>query len=421
LSLEFFGKNEIERDALQTYLIGLKCYTTGTWPYFGPDQYLLNTGFHSQVPGALEGLVIGLSFHLLPIPEAPFLLLNLLSLSAIAFLSWYIVRRLPEFSFPFVFTWIALLPWTLNRSTHVFNVSFLLFGSVLFFVGFLEALPGFSLKRISSEWAFALMGFGLFWDMQFHLSYVLLGPLALGAFLWRRKAASGFWRVDILGFLGGALVPLFFLIPTLLKYGFGQGSEIFSNAVAIFHADNFKSFFTVLARYLSFSCYEMPRFIGSGTGERLAFFKEETWLIIPGVFLYFLGILQAVVLFIYGWFKDPRHPDAAMILRLTMLSFLWIWVCFWFTSNGPAAHMYYVFLPLTVVYSFYVWSRLAPQRGWRRFAMICLAASLWFQSGFIYHQLEKGRSVYSDRPRIAKAIQQKDYRILAERRPWCFY
>jgi hypothetical protein len=163
LSLNFFGGGEIGQDALQNYLIGLKFYTTGAWPYFGPDKYLLDTGYHFQVPGALEGLVIGLSFYLLPIPEAPFLLLNLLSLSTIALLSFYISKRLPGLSFTFLFIWISLLPWTLNYSTHVFNVSFVLFGSILFFVGFLEALPGLSFKWISHPKAFAMMGFGLFW------------------------------------------------------------------------------------------------------------------------------------------------------------------------------------------------------------------------------------------------------------------
>src|SRR5258708_40298347 len=94
LSQPFFGVDE-----LQTYLIGLKCYTTGTWPYFGPDLIVTETGFYTQIPGALEGLLVGLPFHLLPIPEAPFLLLNLLSLSALALLSRYITRHLPEVPF----------------------------------------------------------------------------------------------------------------------------------------------------------------------------------------------------------------------------------------------------------------------------------------------------------------------------------
>jgi hypothetical protein len=60
-------------DEKQVYLIGLKFYKTGAWPYFGPD--VTDT---IQIPGALQGLTTGLPFYLLPIPEAPYILLNLL-------------------------------------------------------------------------------------------------------------------------------------------------------------------------------------------------------------------------------------------------------------------------------------------------------------------------------------------------------
>src|SRR5579871_3175497 len=50
LSMQFFGTSEPQRDALQTYLIGLKFYTTGAWPYYGPDQYLMTRNFHTQIP-----------------------------------------------------------------------------------------------------------------------------------------------------------------------------------------------------------------------------------------------------------------------------------------------------------------------------------------------------------------------------------
>jgi len=421
LSLTFFGANEIENDALQTYLIGLKAYTTGTWPTFGPDQYNLATGFRSQIPGALEGCVIGLPFYLLPIPEAPFLLLNLLSLAALVLLSWYIHRRLPELSFPFVLTWIALLPWTLNRSTHVFNPSYLLLGSILFFVGFLEALPVFSLKLISPRLAFGMMGFGLFWNMQFHGSWVLLPIYALGAFLWRRKTGIPSIRAEVFGFASGAILPLAFLLPTLFLEGFRRGTDGFAQVAVSFNPGNFKEFFTILARYLSLACYEMPRFLGSGTGERKAFFEGFWWLAPPALFLTLVGWAQPFYILIYGWFRDRRRPEAVLVQVLTLGSLLWVWFCFWFTSTGPAAHMYYVFLPLTVVGYFYAWSRLDSRAGFKFFALTCLGASLWFQSGYMIRGLTHGESLYSNRAKILLALEKMDYRLLAERRPGSFY
>ncbi len=428
LSMDFFSNEDVGRDALQVYLVGLKSYTTGTWPFFGPDQYLLTTGFHSQLPGALQGLVVALPLYILPIPEAPFLFLNLLSLSALALLSWYIVQRLPKLPFLFVFAWISLLPWTLNQATHVYNPCYLLFGSVLFVVGFMEVLPGFSLKKLSVPVAYAMMGFGIFWDMQFHNSWVLfLLPLAV-AFLWRRMKKSGSLLPEILGFVGGAFLPFACLLPTLLRVGPVHGSEGLRETLLWFNWDNFKNGFIILARYFSFPCFEMPRFIGGGTGERLSFLNASPWLYPPYGFLLLLGWLQPFVLLLYGWWKsakflkDPQNKDHKRVQLLFFASFLWIWSIFWFTTSGPSSHMYLVFLPLSVVYYFYVWNHMTGHRpAWRRFATVCFIAILWFQSGFIVSQLTHGRGIYSNRQVIVRAIEQKDYRILWERRPWSYY
>src|SRR5438105_13841346 len=64
-------------DERQVYLIGLKFYSTGAWPYFGPD-----VARGVQVPGALQGLLVGLPLFAAPFPEAPFVFLNLLSFAA---------------------------------------------------------------------------------------------------------------------------------------------------------------------------------------------------------------------------------------------------------------------------------------------------------------------------------------------------
>ncbi|HXL74055.1 MAG TPA: hypothetical protein VN963_10580, partial [bacterium] len=201
LSQPFFSPDEI-----QTYLIGLKVYTNHIWPYFGPDLIVTETGFYTQIPGALEGLCAGLPFYLLPIPEAPFIFLNLLSLSALALLSWYISKRVREIPFLFIFAWLALLPWNLHESTNIINPSWLLFGSVFFVIGFLEAIPETDLGFWTPFTAFAAMGFGLFWNMQFHYSWVLLPPFIVMVLVWRlwRGAIRSF--SEIRGLLLGSLI-----------------------------------------------------------------------------------------------------------------------------------------------------------------------------------------------------------------------
>jgi hypothetical protein len=68
-------------DQQQIYLIGLKYYATGLWPYFGPD-----VAVNIQLPGALQGLAVGLPLRFLPIPEAPYIFLNLLSFTGLCLL-----------------------------------------------------------------------------------------------------------------------------------------------------------------------------------------------------------------------------------------------------------------------------------------------------------------------------------------------
>ncbi len=359
--------------------------------------------------------MVGFPFYLLPIPEAPFILASLLSTSAIALLSWYITLRLPELSLVFVFAWSALLPWTLHMGASVYNPSYLFLGSTLFFIGLMESIPGFSLNRIPPGMSFALMGFGLFWDMQLHYSWVLLLPLLMLPLFLHWKSGLRQLYQPLLGFLMGSFFPLLFIMPTFLKYGFSRGSEAIGLAVA-FNSDNFFSFFTILARYLSFACYEVPRFIGEHSRQRLDFLlKQVPWIALPGLFLMFLGWLQPVVLLLLGFKKDKKNIDSRKIGLLIFASFMLVWTAFCFTSKPPLAHMYFILAPLVIVYSFYIWARFDSDRLWRVFGLICVIASIWFQSGYLIEKL-RTQSLYKDRATLVKAIQERNYHLVGERR-----
>ena len=74
LSSEFFFEDET-----QIFLMGLRYYATGHWPYFGPDVVWTR----SEIPGALQALLVGVPLRIAPVPEAPFVLLNVLSTGAL--------------------------------------------------------------------------------------------------------------------------------------------------------------------------------------------------------------------------------------------------------------------------------------------------------------------------------------------------
>ena len=101
----------------QVFLLGLRCYARGQWPYYGPDI----GGIRAQLPGALQALLVGLPMDVVPIPEAPVVVLNVLSLAALALFAWYVRRRLPMLPAWLVFGWLLTCPWTLNFSTHANN------------------------------------------------------------------------------------------------------------------------------------------------------------------------------------------------------------------------------------------------------------------------------------------------------------
>ena len=172
LSMPFWFEDE-----RQVYLIGLESFARGEWPYFGAD--VVWTG--GQVPGALLGMLIRTALAVWPIPESPAILLNILSFSALACFAWYLTRRLVDVPRWLIWSALLTLTWTLNFSAHVVNPSYVLTGATAFFIGFLEGFPATRRGIVPLMPAWALMGAGLCFVMQIHMSWVLLPPYVAAA------------------------------------------------------------------------------------------------------------------------------------------------------------------------------------------------------------------------------------------------
>jgi hypothetical protein len=405
-------------DERQIYLIGLKCYTTGTWPYFGPD-----VSSTIQIPGALQGLVVGLPFFVLPIPEAPFIFLNILSFLGLSFFAWYCTKRLPDIPRWFVWLWLLTAPWTLNLSTQVVNPSYVLVGSILFFAGAIETYPFLMKKVIPIRLANFMMGFSLFWIMQFHLSWVILLPYVLLSFFFQYKVDRRAFIASIGCFIVGALIPGSFLIPTFFKFGLAAGLGGTKEAVHI-NPDNLLRHLNivegVLGRFLSFASYELPRFIGGNSAARLAFVRENLWLAPLIVFLTVVGVLQPIVLLIIWFSKKHQHSDWKAIKLFTLATVILLYVSFLFSIKAPLSHTFYLTLPVAMLYSLYCWNNYLVKPFWRRFAAIVIACGIIFQLGLAIHNYPR-ISLYLDRKKISEAIKSSDYRLLDERRPGTRY
>lgn len=416
-----------EIDQFQTYLIGLKFYTAHSWPFFGPDVTgIENKAFTSQIPGALEGLLIGLPFYLFPVPEAPFILLNLLSILGAALLAWYIVKRLPDLSYTWLFVWICVVPWSIQESTTIINPAYTFLPAVLFFIGFMESLPWFSLELLNPFWANAAMGFSIFWIMQFHFSYVYLVPLALfslGVQVFRQDRPT-----SVLFFLLGALPMLALLVPTYLQYGWGR-NNVSSGFETLFDLDNVKAFITILARFLSLVSFEMPRFIGITTKLRIDFLLQKPWLLVPGAVLWIAGLLQPLYL-LFIWVRElwrgrrmvkPKPgPHWKNLIWLLTAVFLMVYVSFWFTIKRPLSHIYFVFFPLIMTFSCYAFMRFKTDRRAVLAAKVIIVLGVLFQLGYAVAVAPQD-SFYPVRGKIVQAIEQRDYKVLGDRRSGSFY
>jgi hypothetical protein len=413
LSSQFWADDE-----RQIYLIGLKFYSTAAWPYFGPD-----VAAGVQVPGALQGLLVGLPLMLARVPEAPFVLLNLLSFASLCLFAWYCARRLPRTPRWFVWGWLMTAPWTLNFSTHVVNPSYVLPGAILFFVGFLETLPA-TRKRLVPLWCANLsMGFALLWVMQLHLSWVVLPvPLAASAYFQLRERGRA--ALAGLGWTAcGALVVGSLLAPTFMKYGLTSGAGRTGEMLAP-NASNAARVFNpvegVPARFLSLASMELARFVGRNTAERVAFVRENLWLAPLAFFLGAVGLLQPAAM-IALWFRRRGTPeDWRAVKWLALSTVLLLCALFLFTAKAPASHTFYVTFPVAALYGFYCWEPLFARRAWRVFAAALLACGIVFHAGLAAHNLTRV-SLYANRARAAAAVEEKNPSLLGERRPGSLY
>jgi len=408
----------LDEDTKQIYLLGLKFYTTGAWPYFGPD--VTST---IQIPGALQALAVGLPFHLLPIPEAPYLLVNLLSFAALCFFAWYCTKRLPELPPWFVWTWLMTAPWTLNLSTHIYNPSYVLPGAILFFVAALETYPSLRRDLIPRRWCNFMMGLGLCWIMQFHLSWIVLVPYVIVSFFFQTRELRGKVFSSLLWFIAGTLLGGSFLIPTFIKYGFAGGmgntNETFEfNSANLWRHLNIVE--GVLGRFLSFASFELPRFIGNNTAARLVFLKQNFWLIPIIAFLTVAGILQCVAMLVLWFRKEHTQPDWRALKYFTLFTVLLLYVSFLFSLKAPVSHTFYLTFPVAMLYSLYCWSEFLKRKSWQRFAAVFLICGLIFDVGLAVANLRQV-SLYREREKIVEAIRTKDYRVLGERRAGARY
>ena len=108
-----------------------------------------------------------------------------------------------------------------------------------------------------------------------------------------------------------------------------------------------------------------------------------------------------------GWVPVRRFTIA--LLGLVYLSFA-------FSVKSPSSHTFYVTLPAAMIYSFYVWQPLFATKWIRVLAVALLICGAVTHVAIAKDRVFK-RSLYADRPLVMRAIAEKNYKLLGERRP----
>ncbi len=397
-------------DQTQIFLIGLRHHATGAWPYFGPDVVWTR----SQIPGALQGLLVGLPMDLLPVPEAPFVLLNVLSTATLALLCAYVCRRLPSLPRWLVFGWALTVPWTLHYSTHVVNPSYVLPGSILFFLGFLETFPATSGGVFPLPLAAALMGLGVCWVMQVHLSWVLLVPFLALALAARAREGLGRFAIVAAAAAAGALVSGSLLLPTLWRFGTEAGTGGVQRNLHP-HLVGPWVLATTAGRFLSFASLEVNRFLEITRSRRLFLLHAHPWLVPLAAVTAAAGVVHPIAMALL-WFRRRSGPPEWRAIRwLAVGTVVLIYVSYFFAYEPPQAHAFYVVTPLALVYAFYSWSLVDGPRT-RKVAAAVMATGLAYHAGLA--GVKSGRSLYHDRAVPAVAVHERVPAVLARRREY---
>ena len=403
LSRELFFEDET-----QIFLMGLRYYATGAWPYFGADVVWTK----SEIPGALQALLVGIPLRIIPQPEAPYVLLNVMSTGALAAFAWYIKARIPQLPSWLVWAWLMTLPWTLEFSGHIINVSYVLAPAIAFFIGFFEAASAFRRGKLPLPVAFALMGAATAWVLQIHMSWPLLLPYAAYAWLSGRRLGVRSMTVGALAYLGGFLVVGVFLVPTLAAYGLNASGGTVRNLRP--HPVNPWVAVTVLARIFSFASLEIWRFIATDDGKRSMLLLRHLWIVPLTLVAWLAGIWQPIWM-LKEWFRTRSPFTEWVALKwLVVATVVLVYASYWLVFEPSQAHAFYVVAPVGFMFAAYCWTYVDSPR-WRQIAAAVLVVNLLYHTGMAWIQAPE-HSLYRNRDVVATAIRMKQPEMFSHRR-----
>lgn len=412
-----------DQDVLQIYLIGLKSFTTGEYPYFGADLVYTQT----QIPGALQAFLVMFGWFILPIAELPHITLGLLNCLSLGWLAVYISKRSPRLSPYIIWSLVYLTPWSLAYCTRVINPSYVLLGAVVFFISFYELLPTTRIEFIRKRIAYFGMGFGLLWIFQLHMSWVLLVPCIAVAFLADTRSIFKIQHhsykdsfntivLNIVSFLLGLLTTGSTLFPTLFRYGLsGKSGNRGIASVVQLNSEHIAQGFAFLTKFFAYCCFDVTRFIGGDSAERLRFLSEYWWATPATILVAVFGIIQ-LLLCILGllWKQNPSKGWNTMRMSI-LFFFVLMYVSSWFSMKSPGGHATVLYIIPTLIYFAQLVEPFSAKRWFVPLWRTVFISAVIMYSAIAFKNLTT-ISIYTNRVAPQKALDTKDYKLVGERR-----
>jgi hypothetical protein len=404
----YFGMqvNFAHEDYVQIYLIGLEHAISGDWPYWGPDVVWSQT----QLPGALQGLLVGAPLRWTGSPVAPLVLSNLISAFGLLLLFGYARKRFPDLPELFLLVVLFLIPFGLHHGSVLLNTAYLPFSGALLFIAVAELFIYREEPILPAGLSYLMLGIGLTVTYQLHLTWVMFLPFIVVLLIMSFQRVGMKKTAAQLGLLvSGAVIGAITLFPTLWAHAdvLFLGTE----GNLTFKPERFGRVFDLLLRYLGMATFDVTHTFNIFKSAM----AESTLAVISIWAIKAVAIVQFIVIVITA-FRQRTSQELKRILLLFGLTLLMALALFVLGNKHLSARTYILLFP------FPVWLSLLCYRTW--YEKTWFRSVLWGGLGmvvlaFLSTAMADRDSDYSFNTQgliIESALEQGDPEVFGTRR-----
>lgn len=333
-------------DESHIYMLGLKFFTDGAYPYWGPDVVYSS----SYLVGGLQGLLVGIPLFIWVHPFSPYLFLFVMLSTSMIYLSWYISKLFPQLPKLLIYWIIGLTPFTIHTGLKVLNPAYVLCVSIPFMLSIGEIFKLFPIQYISFRWRYFWLGLGVMTVFQLHASWIFLAVLLFVAMVYTflNRNTLHVLQAYLFCIIGG-LIGGMSLFPTLYHFGIGS---LFQHGKSLgFDVQNIFDVGAIIYYFITLCGFEMNSF---STNYRASPLWAQGYTMGACVFviLQVVGILLVVFQVIFPLWAKWR----AYVLKFKrMLVFNMVIVAllssmYLLSSVRPGSHAIICIYPLSAIY-----------------------------------------------------------------------